>query len=83
MLTGWVKVMASAWSIRRVAHDGAAQTALVAGVYTQLMRAACQGVERNACAVVGRVAQHLVARDGAFTVLVVHHLARTVVDVGA
>jgi len=34
-------------SVKHVAHDRTTQTALVAGVYTQLMRAACQGVERN------------------------------------
>ena len=70
-------------SVKHVAHDGAAQSALVAGVYTQLMRAACEWVERYTCAVVGCVAQHLVACDGAFAVIVVYHLARTVVDVGA
>ena len=70
-------------SVKHVAHDRTTQTALVAGVYTQLMRAACEWVERNACAVVGCVAQHLVACDGAFAVIVVYHLARTVVDVGA
>ena len=70
-------------SVKHVAHDGAAQSALVAGVYTQLMRAACEWVVRYTCAVVGCVAQHLLACDGAFAVLVIHHLARTVVDVGA
>ena len=64
-------------AVEVVALDGAVKTFWMGTVDTELMSAACLGIEGNKI-----VVNELIASDGLLAVLMIHHLARTVERIG-
>lgn len=69
--------------IKHIAHNGAPQPRRMGGVHAQLVRAPGEWMKMHQSAPVATALHHFVARNGAFAMQGVHHLARSVGNVGS